>query len=48
MSAILDLSAEQRREMGRHDRERIVAKFEIGAAAAQFEAVWREVAAERR
>ena len=27
--------------MGRQDRERIVARFEIGAAAAQFEAVWR-------
>jgi glycosyltransferase involved in cell wall biosynthesis len=48
VSAIFDLSAEQRRQMGRQDRERIVARFEIGAAAAQFEAVWRSVLAERR
>jgi glycosyltransferase involved in cell wall biosynthesis len=48
MGAVLDLSAEQRQEMGRQDRERIVARFEIGAAAAQFEAVWREVVAEGR
>jgi glycosyltransferase involved in cell wall biosynthesis len=48
VSAILDLSAEQRRQMGRQDRERIVARFEIGAAAAQFEAVWRSVVAEGR
>ena len=43
VGAVLDLSPEQRQEMGRQDRERIVARFEIGAAAAQFEAVWREV-----
>ena len=48
VSAILDLSAEQRRQLGRQDRERIVARFEIGAAAAQFEAVWRSVVAEGR
>jgi len=48
VSAVLDLTAEQRRQMGRLDRERIVARFEIGAAAAQFEAVWREVVAEGR
>ena len=35
-------------EMGRQDRERIVARFEIGAAAAQFEAVWRAVMEEGR
>ena len=46
VGAVLDLTAEQRQEMGRQDRERIVARFEIGAAAAQFEAVWREVVAE--
>ena len=48
IGAVLDLPAEQRREMGRQDRARIVARFEIGAAAAQFEAVWREVMAEAR
>ena len=48
VGAILDLSAEQRQEMGQQDRERIVARFEIGAAAAQFEAVWRAVVTERR
>ena len=47
VSAILDLSAEQRRQMGRQDRERVVASFEIGRAAAQFEAVWRSVVADR-
>jgi glycosyltransferase involved in cell wall biosynthesis len=48
VSAILDLSVGQRRQMGQVDRERIVARFEIGAAAAQFEAVWRSVLAEGR
>jgi hypothetical protein len=33
--------------MGRQDRERVVGSFEIGRAAAQFEAVWRSVVAER-
>lgn len=48
VTAILDLSAEQRRQMGRRDRERIEAKFEIGTAAAGFEQMWRAVLAERR
>jgi glycosyltransferase involved in cell wall biosynthesis len=48
VAAVLDLPAEQRRQMGRRDRERIEAKFEIGTAAAQFEEVWRAVVAERR
>lgn len=47
VAAILDLPPEQRRQMGRRDRERIEANFEIGTAAAQFEAVWRAVMAER-
>lgn len=47
VTTILDLPAEQRREIGRRDRERIEAKFEIGTAAAQFEEVWRAVLSER-
>jgi glycosyltransferase involved in cell wall biosynthesis len=48
VSAILDLSAEQRRQIGRQDRQRVEANFEISRAAAQFEDVWRAVLAERR
>jgi glycosyltransferase involved in cell wall biosynthesis len=44
---VLDLAPERRRQMARRDRERIESRFEIGAAAAQFEEVWRSVIAER-